>query len=101
MQNELDSAGLPMEVKILGVNAIGLESGNASVTMNRDLPWLQDVQEQNVWVSWNVVWRDVWVLDADNVPVAVYNLTEHNLADPLQYAEFKTILTNVANGNPP
>lgn len=101
MQDELDVAGLPMEVKILGLNAIGLEAGNEAVCMGRDLPWLQDVTGQNVWMSWNVVWRDVWILDSDNMPVAVYNLTTHNLADPAQYEELKGMLENVAYGNPP
>jgi len=101
MQNELDAEGLPVEVKIIGVNGIGLESGNAAVCANRDLPWLQDVAEQSAWVSWNVVWRDVWILNTDNEPVAVYNLTQHNLADPAQYAELKLILENVSNGLAP
>lgn len=101
MQNELDVAGLPVEVRILGLNAIGLEAGNAAVCMNRDLPWLQDVPEQGAWASWNVVWRDVWILDTENVPVAVYNLTEHTLADPAQYAELQQMLKNVASGDPP
>lgn len=101
MQVDLDGAGLPLDVRILGVNAIGLEAGNAGVTMDRELPWLQDTAEQNVWVTWNAAWRDVWILDAENVPVAVYNLTEHNLADPAQYAELKGMLEDVANGNSP
>lgn len=101
MQDELDAAGLPVEVRILGLNAIGLESGNAAICAGRDLPWLQDVPDQSVWVSWNVVWRDVWLLDTDNVPVAVYNLTQHNLADPVQYAELKQMLEDLANGSPP
>lgn len=101
MQKELDAEALPVEVKILGLNAIGLEVGNPTITAGRTLPWLQDVPEQNVWVSWNVVWRDVWILDTNNVPVGVYNLTEHNLSDPVQYAELKAMLENVANGAPP
>jgi hypothetical protein len=101
MQNELDAAGLPVPVQILGLNAVGLESGNAAVCTGRDLPWLQDVAEQNVWLSWNVAWRDVWILDTENVPVAIYNLTEHNLADPPQYAELRQMLEDVANSLPP
>ena len=101
MQDEIDTAGWPVPVRILGVNAAGLEAGNAAVCMNRTIPWLQDVAEQNVWASWGVVWRDVWILDTDNVPVAVYNLTEHTLADPVQYAELKTLLEDVASGNVP
>lgn len=101
MQAELDAANLPIQIEILGVNAIGLESGNAAITMDRTLPWLQDTEDQKAWESWGVVWRDIWILDPDNVPVAVYNVTQHNLGDPTQYAELKGMLENVANGDPP
>jgi hypothetical protein len=101
MQTELDAAGLPIEVRILGVNAIGLESGNPSITMNRTLPWLQDTAEQKAWETWGVAWRDVWLLDTKNVPVAVYNLTQHNLSDPAQYAELMGMLEDIANANAP
>ena len=101
MQAELDAEGLPIEVQILGINAAGLEAGNATITAGRTLPWLQDTAADNVWATWNVAWRDVWILDTNNVPVAVYNLTEHTLADPAQYAELQQMLTNVANGAPP
>jgi hypothetical protein len=101
MQNELDAAGLPTQVQILGLNAIGHESGNAAICMNRDLPWLQDVLDQSVWASWNVVWRDVWILDTENMPVAVYNLSEHSLADSANYAELKQMLEDVASGSSP
>jgi len=49
-----------------------------------------------VWVEWNVTYRDVVVLDVDNVPVAVYNLTSHDLANPVYYAELKQILKDAA-----
>ena len=101
MQTEIDGAGLPLDVQILGVNAMGLESGNAAVTMNRTLPWLQDTTDQHVWETWGVVWRDVWILDTENVPVAVCNLSEHNLGEPEKYAALKGMLENVANGNAP
>ncbi len=101
MQAELDAEGLPVEVSILGINAAGLEAGNATITAGRTLPWLQDTAADNVWASWNVVWRDVWILDTNNVPVGVFNLTEHDLGDPAQYAAFRTMLENVSKGLPP
>lgn len=60
------------------------------------LPWLQDTAEANVWVSWNVAYRDVWVLDGENKLVAVYNVTEHNLADAANYQALKDILIGAA-----
>jgi hypothetical protein len=99
MQAEIDTelggvAG--KRVQLLGVNGAGLESGNAYVTNGRTLPWLQDVADQQVWTSWAVAYRDVIVLDAENKPIAVYNVTTHNLADPANYAALKQILIDAA-----
>jgi hypothetical protein len=97
MQNELDAVATTLPIDILGLNAIGLEAGNAAICSGRDLPWLQpDVTTEDPWLDWGVTWRDVWVLDADNVPIAVYNLTSHNLADPLHYEELKALLLTAA-----
>lgn len=87
MQDELTAAGL--DVTIFGLNQIGHESANATVVAGRDLGWLQEVASEPVWTSWNVTWRDVYVLDEDNNIVAIYNLTSHNLADPMAFAELK------------
>jgi hypothetical protein len=96
MQAELDQEGYAGQIEILGVNGIGLEAGNATICAGRALPWLQDTAEANVWTTWAVGYRDVWVLDGENKPLSVYNLTQHNLADPVQYAELKTILIGAA-----
>jgi hypothetical protein len=47
-----------------------------------------------VWTRWDIEYRDVAILDADNVPVAIYNLTTHDLADPASYAELRDLLLN-------
>ena len=39
------------------------------------LPVLQDLPEVNVWESWGVVYRDVFVLNRCGEQVAVFNLT--------------------------
>lgn len=96
MQGELDAAGYAGEIQILGVNGAGYESGNTGFTTDRALPWLQDTAEANVWVSWNVTYRDVWVLDGENEPVAVYNVTEHDLADAANYQALRDILISAA-----
>lgn len=83
MQDQLTQAGL--DVVIVGVNAIGFEVGNATVTQGRDIPWLQDTAEQTVWADWAVTYRDVIILDANNEVVATYNLTPNNLGDPASY----------------
>ena len=91
MAAELE-AEAPGAVLLVGVNAAGLESGNALAVAGRTLALLQDTAEDGVWDSWGAAWRDVVVLDAENVPVQVYNLSVHDLNDPANYAELKTLL---------
>ena len=88
MQQELAGS----DVRILGVNDVGASAGNVSVCDGRDIPWLQEDGLQKAGELWNVTYRDVVILDRDNIPVAVYNPTEHNLADPADYAELKALL---------
>lgn len=99
MQGEIDAAlggNAGSKVQFLGVNETGHESGNMSVTNGRVLPWLQDTAEQQVWKTWAITFRDVVVLDAENRPIAVYNVTTHNLADVANYAALKQILLDAA-----
>jgi len=96
MQKELIAENAGTQIRLLGCNQIGAESSNTEACNGRDIPWLQDTSAANVWVDWQVAYRDVVVLDQDNVPMAVYNLTLHDLADPANYAELKQILKNVA-----
>jgi hypothetical protein len=71
----------------------------------RDLPWLQDVDSNSnnvsdVWYDrWQIVYRDVVILDGNNAQTGVYNLTEHDLANPTAYAEFKEMLLDAAVAN--
>ncbi len=94
MQDELLLDGYG-DIQLLGVNGIGHESGNSLATEARDLPLAQDTLEVNAWGLWQVTWRDVVILDRANVMVAVYNLTEHNLSLPAEYAGLKSLLLEV------
>ena len=78
---------------ILGINAVGEESGNDTIGEEADLPWLQDVSDQDVWGQWNAEWRDVVVLDADNVEVGRMNLTDHDLALPDNQQALRDLIT--------
>ena len=98
MQDELAAEGLPMPVQILGVNAAGLESGNDAMCSGRHIPWLQDTVSEDVWKSWNVTYRDVVILDAQNARVAIYNLTSHDLSNPANYDALKSKLRDLATG---
>ncbi|MBK8998098.1 MAG: hypothetical protein IPM35_20435 [Myxococcales bacterium] len=99
MQKELGSVSTKKQIQILGVNGNGLESGNAGMTAGRTLPWLQDTLATDVWKSWAVEYRDVVVLDEENRPVAVYNLTTYDLGNPTNFAQLKSILVGAANAD--
>jgi hypothetical protein len=96
MQAEIVAAHPAKTVRILGLNAVGQEIDNALMCSGRVLPWLQDTAQQNVWGSWNVTWRDVFVLDTQNRVKRIYNLTTYDLAVPANYDTLKNILLNAA-----
>lgn len=98
MQTEIDAMGLAVEVQILGVNESGYENGNVTACEGKDLPWLQETQDQMVWVTWKVNYRDVIIVDEDNEPLATYNLTDHDLGTTADYDELKAMLVNYAGG---
>jgi hypothetical protein len=81
---------------LAGINGIGFESGNDLMTDGRDIPWLQDITSEDVWTSWEVVYRDVVILDADNHIIDTYNLTSHSLGTTANYEEFKNLLLAAA-----
>ena len=62
----------------------------------RVIPFLQDVKDVNAWRKWEVVYRDVIILDRDGVPVGVFNLTEHDLSMMGEYETLKGMLLDVA-----
>ena len=74
------------------MNAAGEESGNATFTDGRSLPWLQDTVDEDAWGLWGVDWRDVIVLDADNVYVGKMNLTFEDLADEANRDKLRDLL---------
>jgi hypothetical protein len=66
------------------------------IVAGRTIPLLQDTVTENVWGSWNATWRDVMILDTQNVHVQTYNLTLNDLANPTNYATLKMMLKSVA-----
>ncbi|UCE60470.1 MAG: hypothetical protein JSU63_01730 [Phycisphaerales bacterium] len=96
MQSEIDSQQALRGVQILGVNAIGRESGNEGMTAGRVLPWLQPSTGEDVWTLWQVTYRDVVILGPGNERLGVFNLTENDLSDPANYAALKSQLLDAA-----
>ena len=96
MQAERITENADTRIRMSGVNMIGAEAGNGDIVAGRSLPWLQDTAGQDVWLHWGVAHFDVIVLDDRNQMVRAYNLAEHDLADPANYAELKALLRGVA-----
>lgn len=95
-------AQLPeLGIRLFGLNEIGFEDGNPTMTEGRTLPWLQDTEEWQAWDRWGVEYRDVVVVDEQNYPVAVYNLSEHDLAVPDNLDALYTLLVEVATDELP
>ncbi len=95
MQRDLLAANPATKIRLLGVNNIESEGGVPLMAAGHVLPLLQD-PDDGVWKSWAVTWRDVVVLDAANRRVTVFNLTEHDLREPANYASLLAILKTAA-----
>ena len=97
MQKDFDQNYPQLDIQILGVNAVGHESQNALVSSLADIPWLQDVDpngdlESGVWDEWQVAYRDVVILDKENVSVEIFNLSSNDLGDPNNnYGNYRTL----------
>ena len=91
MQNELD-ADLPDTIYLFAVNNVGFESSTDVMAAFGSIPLLQDTADADVWGEWDVTYRDVVILDAENRRVGVYNLTQSNLEDAANYDTLKSML---------
>lgn len=105
MQKDLESSHPELEVSILGVNERGQELGNRPTTEGRDIPWLQDLDSDgdgrsDAWYSWQVEWRDVIIVDQNNVRVGVFNLTTHDLAVTENYDTLRQMFIDAAMATP-
>ena len=70
MQRELsascdpDSCGPGLRqhaIQILGVNRVGSESGNTTISTGRILPWLQDTAAVQVWYAWRADADEIFI----------------------------------------
>ena len=93
---ELNGEFPDLGIALLGVNGAGFESGIPQMVSERFIPLLQDVVEVDAWTQWEVVYRDVIILDRDGAPVGVFNLTEHDLSMMGEYEALKGLLLDVA-----
>lgn len=101
MQAELRAAYPELEITILGINQFDQGAENALMMAGRSLPWLQDVDansdgQSDVWSAWSAQWRDVMIVDGDNVRVATYNVTNNNLGTAANYATLRDMILDAA-----
>ena len=96
LQGELKAARPEFNIEILGVNRLDESQNNPLATAGRTLPWLQDTAQETVWTDWEVVYRDVRILDAQNRVRSVFNLTSHDLSVATNYATLKQMFLDAA-----
>ena len=72
------------------------EAGNDLITVEGDLPWLQDTPETNVWDLWGVEYRDVILVDSNQVVVSIYNVSLNDLTKEQTYDEFYQLVVETA-----
>ena len=99
LQVELDAMDLDIPVQIIGVNDIGYESGNDSMSAMGDLPWVQATVDQPVWSDWSAGFRDIVILDTDNVEIDRFNVTANDLSNPDNYAALRDLLVDYATAD--
>ena len=95
MQKKLDAEHPEADIFILGVNYAGA-GDSEGMCEGRDLPWLQDTEEADWWGSWGVSYRDVIILDRQGNESDIFNLTDHDLSDPVEFSTLKIILLEAA-----
>lgn len=100
MQDELATEFASYPIAILAINEEGYERGNSDIVALGDLPVMQDSSSTNVWTDWAAEWRDVVILDADNVEVYRFNLHTYDLGNPVEYEHLKAVFVAVAEGAP-
>ena len=104
IQDDLAIERPDLAIQLLGVNKAGLEGGNQTIIdEGRTLPWLQDVDldadgNSDTWIAWAVTYRDVVILDGENWPVAVFNVTDYDLSESANYNALKEWLVEAASG---
>ena len=96
MQNELSVEYPDLQIAIIGINEIGMGSGNTLASAGRDIPWLQDTAEQDVGALWTAGFRDVIIVDASGSYYATYNLTAHNLSNSDNFEELRALLVEAS-----
>ena len=96
MADEIHASVTELPVEILGVNRKDAAGANDVATAGREIPWIQDTDEADVWTALGISYRDVVVLDATGGIAGVYNLTAHDLGNPDYFATLKQMIVDAS-----
>jgi len=79
-------------VDLLAINEVGHSSGLDDATAGNSIPLLADTTEANAWGTWDAEWRDVVIVDEDNLQVDRISLTGFSLEETENYETLKAML---------
>ena len=75
---ELQNEGIN-DVSFIGINGYQYVDDDYSLMIEgREVPWTQDYPEVDVWREWDVILRDLYILDRNGTLITKINLTSYN-----------------------
>ena len=79
-------------IDLLAINEVGHDSGIEDAVAGNSIPLLADTTEANAWGTWDAKWRDVVIVDQDNLQVERISLTGFDLEETENYETLKAML---------
>ena len=98
LQAQLIAENAATKIRVLGINAAGLEPDNPTIITNCTIPWLQDTTTANVWGAWGGQQLRLHILDTFNIRRAIWNHTASPLAvaNDTNWNALKALLKQIA-----
>lgn len=82
LQAQLIAENATTKIRILGINAAGLEAGNPTIITSCTIPWLQDTVGADVFGAWGGQQRVTQILDVFNVRQSTWSHLTNPLGAP-------------------
>jgi hypothetical protein len=79
-------------VDLLAINEVGHDSGIDDAVAGNSIPLLADTPEANAWGTWDADWRDLVIVDEDNLQTDRISLTDFDLEEIATYEAVKAML---------
>jgi len=101
MQDEFVRNYPSLNVEIFGINEIGADP-TGFITEGRDIPWLLESDNDGNGLgdirddTWQVVYRDVVLVDEQSVMISQYNLTQNSLGVAANYNALRQMFIDAA-----